>query len=139
MTVTTKKTAGGQQQKNNAPISGGPNVQTIDPLGLNARLYRQVSRLLDDLESDNFEEITIRERIAALIAIGRIQTVFVALRKENKDGDPRTAGSAVRKYARAFKTDGARGGAKDTRRPRRAAAEQLPEPDFIDDDGDDAA
>ena len=115
-----------------------PRPKPVDRLNVNARLYNQIAKLLDDLEEQDAEDpLDIKTRIAALIAIGRIQTVFVGLRKENRDGGP-GAGSAVRKYARAFKTDGARGGTKDTRRPRRAAAEQLPDDDFID-DGDDAA
>ena len=117
-----------------------PRPKPVDRLNVNARLYNQIAKLLDDLEEQDAEDpLDIKVRIAALIAIGHIQKMFMDLRKENLDGDPTRAGSAVRKYSRAFKTDVAGGGAKDTRRPRRAAAEQLPEPDFIDDDGDDAA
>ena len=116
-----------------------PRPKPVDRLNVNARLYNQIAKLLDDLEEQDAEDpLDIKVRIAALIAIGRIQKMFMDLRKEHLDGDPRTAGSAVRKYSRAFKTDGAGGRAKDTRRPRRAAAEQLPDDDFID-DGDDAA
>ena len=82
-----------------------------DPLDVNARLYRQIARLLDDLESADAEErMTMPQRIAALIAIGRIQKMFVDLRKgEFSVG----AGSEVRKYAAAFTRPYAVGGRAD--------------------------
>jgi hypothetical protein len=115
-----------------------------DPLQINARLYRQVSRLLDDLEAppvkkgrgkdaEEVEKVTVRERIAALTAIARIQQAFIVLRAE-ESGNERKSGSAVRKYASAFKDAGgrrAKGGG--------SAAAAAPEPvDFgpDDDDGD---
>lgn len=113
-----------------------PNVATSDPLNINARLYRQIARLLDDLEAADVKEmLDIKERIAALIAVARIQTVFVTLRKEGKLGPTsRSAGSAVRKYASAFKAN-----AGGRRAPRsRSAAADLGGDDFGD-DGDDAA
>jgi hypothetical protein len=109
----------------------------FDPLNVNVRLYEQVSEMLSQLE--NSPNITLRERIAALIAIGRIQVLFVNLRKE-KINDP-GSGSSVRKYAAAFK-------AHDARR-RKAIAGPKPEPEpepepepaiddpFGDDDDDD--
>jgi hypothetical protein len=56
--------------------------------------------LLDDLEAPNCE-LTVRERLAAVIAIGRLQVIFMGLRKEVTD-DAGT-GSSVRKYSAAFK------------------------------------
>lgn len=109
-----------------------PNVATSDPLNINARLYRQIGRLLDDLEAADVKEmLDIKERIAALIAVARIQTVFVNLRKEGKGGPTsRTAGSSVRKYASAFKAN-----AGSRRAPRaRSAAADLGGDDFSDDD-----
>jgi len=50
------------------------------------------------------EHITLKERIAALIAIGRIQVIFMGLRKEKVD-DSAVAGSKVRKYAAGFKAN----------------------------------
>jgi hypothetical protein len=108
----------------------------VDPLGVNTRLYKQISELLTDLEQPEAgQRITMRERIAAIIAIGRIQTIFVGLRKENPGVG---SGSTVRKYAAAFKND-ASGRKKITGPP--------PEPDepddwferagIIADDGDD--
>jgi hypothetical protein len=106
---------------------GNPSPTAADPLAINPRLYRQISNLLDDLERGD-EDISIRERIAALVAIGRLQTIFVGLRKETKDGTG-SAGSAVRKYSKAFTH--AAGGAKG--RPRSAAADEPDDDPFADD------
>ena len=78
-----------------------------DPLDINQRLYKQIGVLLDDLETGSIE-ITVPQRIGALIAIGRILVMFKGLRKEN---DAFGAGSAVRKYATAFAANAARRGA----------------------------
>lgn len=106
----------------------------LDPLRVNSRLYKQIAKVLDDLEHHS-DELTMRDRIAALTAVARIQTVFVGLRKEHKDDD--NAGSAVRKYAGAF-------AAKNASRRRAATARAAVEPepeqfDWGDDDGGDAA
>lgn len=79
-----------------------------DPLNVNARLYNQIGKLLDDLESaDRDDMMTMPQRISALIAVGRILTIFQSLRKGVDDG---SGGSAVRKYAAAFaRPDAARG------------------------------
>jgi hypothetical protein len=81
-----------------------------DPLKINERLYKQIGRLLDDLESaDRDEVMTTPQRISALIAVGRILTIFASLKKQ--DYDYGNTGSAVRKYAAAFaRPDAARGG-----------------------------
>jgi hypothetical protein len=71
-----------------------------DPLNVNARLYHQLDRLLDQLETG--EHITLRERVQALIAVGRLQVMFLGLRKEKNPDDAAAAGSAVRKYSKAF-------------------------------------
>jgi hypothetical protein len=106
-----------------------------DPLQVNVRIYRQVVRLLEQLEEG--EHVTLRERFQALMAIARIQYVFVQLRKE-KVGDDGTAGSSVRKYATAFKAHDPRGRKKA---PRSTVASSDPEPDDNwferDDDADD--
>ena len=85
-----------------------------DPLGVNARLYGQIGKLLDDLEAaDRDDRMTMPQRISALIAIGRIQTIFQGLRKGDYDG---STGSTVRKYAAAFaKPNAARGGKANSR------------------------
>lgn len=94
----------------------------LDPLGINVRLYNQISEILHHLETD--ERVTLKERIAALIAIGRIQIMFMGLRKE-KMVDA-TSGSSVRKYSQAFKAHDARG--------RKALAGKRAEPEPSGDD-----
>ena len=83
-----------------------PNV--FDPEQVNQRLYKQVSVLLRQLEDDDPDEgmITIRERIAGLIAIGRIQQLFITMRKATGDVG---AGSTVKKFAAAFSSPDATG------------------------------
>ena len=83
-----------------------------DPLNINARLYGQIGKLLDDLEREDREDImTTPQRISALIAVGRILTIFASLKKA--DYEHGNTGSAVRKYAAAFaRPDAARGGAR---------------------------
>ena len=90
-----------------AKTGGSPET---DPLDINGRLYKQIGRLLDDLESaDRDELMTMPQRIQSLIAVGRILTIFATLRKG--DLDYANTGSAVRKYAAAFaRPDAARGG-----------------------------
>ena len=121
-------------------------MTNADPENVNARLYKQISKLLDDLERPpktrtvkgktvKEDGISMRERIAALIAIGRIQTIFMGLRRGDSSDDNRT-GSAVRRYQTAF---------KDAGRGRKAGGPVVvpePEPDpiddaFTDDDRDD--
>ena len=66
-----------------------PRPKPVDRLNVNARLYNQIAKLLDDLEEQDAEDpLDIKVRIAALIAIGRIQKMFMDLRKEHLDGDP---------------------------------------------------
>jgi hypothetical protein len=119
------------------PVEG--DAIRYDPLNINSRLYRQVATLLDQLE-DN-EHVTLKERFQALMAIARIQYVFVNLRKE-KVADDGTAGSSVRKYASAFKANDPRRGKKAARSTLTAVkSEPEPEPDDNwfereDDDGD---
>ena len=99
----------------------------LDPLKVNARLYKQIARLLDDLEDgDNRNEITIPQRINALIAIGRIQGMFAGLRKAARDESDQPTGGAVRKFATAFKTNAPRG--------RTGAARSAAQPAFDPDD-----
>ena len=79
-------------------------AEILDPKSINQRLYNQLARLLDYLESaDRDGMMTMPQRINALIAIGRLQVMFVGLRKEPRD--PGREGRAVRKYAKAFAAD----------------------------------
>lgn len=104
-----------------------PLIPTNDPLQVNARLYNQVSELLKQLETG--EHITIRERFQAMTAIARIQYVFVTLRKEKISHVD--AGSSVRKYAKEFEQNAARGRKKD------AGADPGPDDSWIDRGTDD--
>lgn len=96
--------------------------QELDPLRINERLYRQVGVLLDQLEKGE-GKVTMRERVQALIAVGRLQTIFADLRK-GTHADERT-GSSVRKYEKAFQNDPR--GRKKSARSSRVGTE--PEPD----------
>ena len=58
--------------------------------------------------------MTTPQRISALIAVGRILTIFAALKKQ--DYDYGNTGSAVRKYAAAFARPDATGGRKNAPR-----------------------
>lgn len=110
-------------------------ISNSDPRAVNSRLYEQIARLLDELEdADVNQKLDIKERIAAIIAIGRIQTIFVGLRKENRDGPTRSSGSAVRKYSKAFTANAGRG--RKTTAGRRAAAAELADDDEPSDDDD---
>src|SRR5580704_2065700 len=116
-----KQTAGGP------PQSSKPT--TADPLNVNARLYAQIARLLDQLEAEDVEGgITIPQRINALIAVGRVQIMFASLRKL-ANADTSTAGSEVRRFASAFATRNGTGG--------RESDSRGPEPFELDSDSDD--
>ena len=90
-------------------------TKSTDPLDINGRLYKQIGALLTDLERDDREEVmTTPQRISALIAVGRILTIFASLRKV--DYDYGNTGAAVRKYSEAFaRPDAARRGKKPPR------------------------
>jgi hypothetical protein len=103
----------------------------LDPLDVNGRLYQMMSDLLDDMAS--MKKVGIRDRIAALVAIGRIQTMFMGLRKEFKVEQP-AAGSTVRKFASAFSAHAARGRKASARSAR--AAEPEPVEHIFDDEAE---
>jgi hypothetical protein len=91
---TTKKATASGRPAENKPATG-------DPLNIKDRLYQQIGRLLDDLEAaDRNEIMTQPQRVSALIAVGRVLTIFAALRKG--DYDYGNAGSKIREYAAAF-------------------------------------
>lgn len=101
------------------------SIKMTDPKNVNGRLYDQIDALLTQLETG--EHITLKERVAALIAVGRLQLVFATLRKGDKADEP-AAGSAVRKYAQAFSTNDTRRRKAPARRATAAARE--PDPDY---------
>lgn len=117
------------------------NQKALDPQNINSRLYNQIDILLTQLETG--EHITLKERIAAMIAVARIQVAFVGLRKE-KVPDDVVAGSTVRKYATAFANDArrrAKGTGRGTATRTAVVPDPEPEPDDLDltlddDDGD---
>ena len=86
-----------------------PPSNPADPLNINSRLYGQIGKLLDDLEREDREDkMTTPQRISALIAVGRILTIFASLKKADYENG--NTGSAVRKYAAAFARPDATGG-----------------------------
>lgn len=106
-----------------------------DPLQVKARLYTQIGELLHQLEGATDEPITVRERIAALVAIGRLQDLLI---EKGKDEDE-NAGSAIRKYQSAFK-NGSGGRKKVARSPARDLVESNSKwNDGLDDGLDDGA
>ena len=89
------------------------------------RIYEQIDILLTQLESVGEEDhVTLKERVAALMAITRIEQIFNPTKKEIED---ERAGSTVKQYATAF--------AQDATRRRKAGARSgtdganEPEPD----------
>jgi hypothetical protein len=106
----------------------------VDPKSLESRLYNQVSLLLDDLEAQSIE-ITVPQRLNALIAVGRILTIFAGLRaKQAKLDDPARAGSVVREYSAAFAvSDAARRRTADSGSAADEADELVAELDAADD------
>jgi hypothetical protein len=108
-------------QKTVVGLPKSSKLEIGDYLNINARLYRQVSKLLEQLEEG--EHVTLRERIQALVAVGRVQVIFLNLRKEQLGDDE--PGSTIKKYAAAFRKNGP--GRRAT--SARAAARPEPEPD----------
>ena len=113
-----------------------PQTSRLDPLNVNQRLYQQAHVFLRELEQpDVGEHLTLRERIAVFLAVARMQTIFVGLRKER--GGAEQSGSAVRKYEANFKND-------TSKRKKIAGPAPADEPDdwferadLADGDGDD--
>jgi hypothetical protein len=86
-------------------------TQNLDPLDLNGRLYRRLGKILDRLEAG--DKITLREELAALGLILKLQLGFMKLREETQE-DP-NAGTAIRKYAAAFQAHAVSSGAGGAR------------------------
>jgi hypothetical protein len=99
-------------------VIGPPEVSPDDPKNVTGRLYDAVSKLLD-----GFDDMTVREQVAAVSAIARIQTLFPQIRETSGVSK---RGSTVRQYEQAFKTN-ASGGRKS-----------LPRSTIADDDDFDA-
>jgi hypothetical protein len=95
-----------------------------DIKNIRARLYAQSALLIDSLEGN--EEMPLKDRLAALNAVRGIMTGLSLLRVA--DDDDIAAGSAVRRYSKAFNTP------RKSSAPRSIAA--VPDDD---DHGNDAA
>lgn len=100
MTTAAQKNAAARKNKN------------LDPLGVSRRLYKQIDMVLKDLEGigkgADYIAVTPAQRVSALKAIAQIMILQQTLRIKEIN-DPGRAGSSVRKYASAFKTNAARG------------------------------
>ena len=73
-----------------AIVPGNPS----DPLALNSRLYFQLSEILRSIETES-EIFTVRERLAAIIALSRVQLAFLAMRKERFSSVHQAAGASA--------------------------------------------
>jgi hypothetical protein len=136
--TTQRKPTAGRKQASDDPLLPKTD-QTIvegDPLGVNKRLYLQLGKLIDDMEAaDRDERMTMPQRIQALIAVARVQKMFVDLRKGEFSAG---GGSAINRYAAAFQTPHAVGGRDEDGRPRVIVQfDRGPDPDEFDDDRDD--
>ena len=78
-------------------MSGSP----LDPEDVNGRLYSAMSMMLDD-----FDDLDVRERVAVISAIARIQVLMMKIREE--PGAVASSGSKVREYEEAFKANATR-------------------------------
>jgi hypothetical protein len=117
--------------------------KNLDPLGVSRRLYKQIDLVLKDLEGigrgADFVAVTPAQRVSALKAIAQIMILQQTLRIKESN-DPGRAGSSVRKYSTAFKTNAARRRAVDTGANVVDIADVIAELNDAadDDDGDDA-
>lgn len=89
-------------REKNRPVS-------TDELNVVPRLYKQLGKLLDQLETLDVldkDSVTVPQRISALLACGRVMKMFQDLKKGELNAG---AGSAVAKYAAAFASPDATG------------------------------
>lgn len=118
-------------------------------VGDNHDLAQRIRKQLDDkrakpetlaarIEEELGEEprITMAERIRAMAAIGRIVYAFNAMQLKAASDEPEHTGSAVRKYAKSFAANGARG-RKAPARPAKPSAPAAFDLDPFADDPDD--
>jgi hypothetical protein len=131
-----RKPTFGQQPEDDELQKTEKTIVEGDPLGVNRRLYLQLGKLIDDMEAaDRDERMTMPQRIQALIAVARVQKMFVDLRKGEFSAG---GGSAINRYAAAFQTPHAVGGRDEDGRPRVIVQfDRGPDPDEFDDDRDD--
>lgn len=103
-----------------------PGLATFAP-----RLRRAMSSILDAIEDDAAGEVSLRERIAAIVAIARIWVLMEKAAAGERDSD---AGSTARKYAAAFTTGTATNATHKRARGARSTAPPAPERPFSFDD-----
>ena len=111
--------------------------KNLDPHHIRPRLLKQVSKLLTMMEEQ--DHLTVRERVQALVAISRIEQIFLMIRIKEPDESDR-AGAVVKKYAAAFTH--ADGGRASHARAAAKPVESEPDDSWFDDvessdDGDD--
>jgi hypothetical protein len=110
-TATQQKPTSGRKSASKASIT-----TEGDPLDIAPRLYKQLDRLLDDMEAaDRDERMTMPQRITGMIALGRIMKMMQDIRKGEFSAG---GGSAINRYAAAFATPDAVGGGDENTRPR---------------------
>jgi hypothetical protein len=110
----------------------------LDPHQIASRLHYQVGELLTQLETKG-EKITMRERVQALAAIGRLQYLWAVIRAKEPQDDERS-GSTVKKYASAFPAADAAGRRKKASGAKPEPADWFEHVDIDhDDDGDEPA
>lgn len=78
-----------------------PGFADSDPKNLNGRLYDAMSRLLD-----TFDDMTVREQVATVSAIARIQMTWIKIR-ENANATA-NSGTTVKRYEKAFAANATR-------------------------------
>ena len=110
----------------------------VDPFNINARLEKVIDALLTDFEQSP-EIFALKDKLYI------VQYVSMFLHRKNswtpkvEDEPVDTGGSAVRKYAGAFRTNVARAGEAHAPRGRAASARSLTIAHDADTDPDDAA
>lgn len=78
-------------------------LQQLDNYNIDARLMRQIDKLLTQLESH--KGVSLKDRHMALSAIARIQVAYAKTFAKDEEN----VGSSVRKYTAAFASNAARG------------------------------
>ena len=76
-------------------------INPLDPHNINPRLQEWISELIEKRD-----DMSVREEIAAIAAIGRLQVLFIKLREEGGGGV--STGTAVKQFERFFKDNATR-------------------------------
>ena len=73
-------------------------INPLDPHNINPRLQEWISELIEKRD-----DMSVREEIAAIAAIGRLQVLFIKLREEGGGGV--ATGTEVKRFEQYFKTN----------------------------------